>query len=121
MHIVMWRSVKIVEMADMKETVAVITVEGAGSGGGGHAGGGNASEQLTAIDWTDDGQLFYVATRVGHNSQLLVYLSRLAVVYSRYATRFACLTGLREIAVIDVVDQVLPCSAPAPPLCMCMR
>ena len=92
-------------MGDMKETVAVITVEGAS--GGGHAGGGSASEQLTAIDWTDDGQLFYVATHVGHTSQLLVYLSRLAVVYSRCATRFACLTGLREIAVVDVVDQVL--------------
>eukprot|EP00794_Sanderia_malayensis_P019431 gene19431-21353_t len=81
--------VKIHDLTDMKEIYAIITLDDAGG-------------QLDKMGWTEDGQLLAVSTEKG---AIHVYLTKLPILGDAYNTKIAYLTSLREVTVIDEVNQ----------------
>ncbi|CAL4106792.1 unnamed protein product, partial [Meganyctiphanes norvegica] len=83
--------IKIHELADLKETFAVITLDD--------------ERGLEWLDWSDDGQLLAVATPTGN---IHVYLTKLPVLGGAHGTRVAHLTSLLEVTVSNIVEKERP-------------
>eukprot|EP00112_Aurelia_sp_Birch-Aquarium-sp1_P003286 Seg1365.4 transcript_id=Seg1365.4/GoldUCD/mRNA.D3Y31 product="WD repeat-containing protein 19" protein_id=Seg1365.4/GoldUCD/D3Y31 len=81
--------VKIHDLTDMKEIYAIITLDDAGG-------------QLDKMEWTEDGQLLAVSTEKG---AIHVYLTKLPILGDAFGTKIAYLTSLREVTVVDEVNQ----------------
>ena len=82
-------SIKIHDLSDLKEMYAIISLED--------------ERSLDKINWTDDGQLLAVSTSKG---SLHIYLTKLPILGAAYQTRIAYLTSLLEVTLQDSVQQV---------------
>ncbi|XP_046853283.1 WD repeat-containing protein 19-like [Xenia sp. Carnegie-2017] len=85
-------SVKIHDLTEMKDIYSIITIEDAGG-------------PLDKMKWTADGQLLAVSTVKG---AIHVYLTLLPILGDSYLTRLAYLTSLREVTIMDGVNQERP-------------
>ena len=85
----LFSSIKIHDLSDLKEMFAIITVED--------------ERALDKIEWTDDGQLLAVTSQKGN---LHVYLTSLPMLAATQTTRIAHLTSLLEVTIEDNIQQV---------------